>query len=406
MKTTIEGVDFDELGLYLSWNLESNELERLETKDVCPLRISKRRKPEITTNGMKTRKSDRSRIEAEVMFKEALRIALMLIMKNHTYEFNGEIRRQARGGPIGLDLTGTVAKIYMKWWDGQLKGRLADIGILLKLYERYVDDIVIAMKAIAEGARYRDGEIWITEETREMDRVVPRDKRTFEFVRAVANTIHPSIQVKVDVPSDHEDQKLPALDLKVWIDEVAVGDSFKRKIIHEHYVKDIASKYVIEEQSAMPIHKKRQILTQMCLRVLLNNSQYLDMESKKRTVGFFLNRMQASGYKQQFRYQVLKSALKAYETISNDTTRTLYRGKEMNTPERRVEVRDKKRKWYKKGNSESVLFVQATKELGVGKECARSHLGKQHQHQSDREGRNESEENASKKQSIQGRRMQ
>ena len=225
-------------------------------------------------------------------------------------------------------------------------------------------------------------------------------------MRAVAKTIHPSIQVKVDVPSDHEDQKLPALDLKVWIDEVAVGDSFKRKIIHEHYVKDIASKYVIEEQSAMPIHKKRQILTQMCLRVLLNNSQYLDMESKKRTVGFFLNRMQASGYKQQFRYQVLKSALKAYETISNDTTRTLYRGKEMNTPERRVEVRDKKRKWYKKGNSESVLFVQATKELGVGKECARSHLGKQHQHQSDREGRNESEENASKKQSIQGRRMQ
>ena len=58
------------------------------------------------------------------MIREALRIALMMILKNHTYEFNYEIRTQQKGGPIGVDLTGIVAKIYMKWWDRQLDGRL------------------------------------------------------------------------------------------------------------------------------------------------------------------------------------------------------------------------------------------------------------------------------------------
>ena len=105
----------------------------------------------------------------------------------------------------------------------------------------------------------------------------------------------------------------------------------------------------------------------MCLRVLLNSSEYLDEEAKKESIEFFLKRMQASGYKQLFRYEILKSAIQAYDTIKGDTTRTLYRSKAMNTPARRAQGRDKKRKWYKTGNSESVLFVQATKNSELAK---------------------------------------
>ena len=73
-----------------------------------------------------------------------------------------------------------------------------------------------------------------------------------------------------------------------------------------------------------------------------------------------MRRMQASGYDKKFRYEILKSAINAYEKMKNDPTRPMYRNKEMNTPKRRSEVRKKKKTWFRKGGQETVLFVQAT----------------------------------------------
>ena len=185
-------------------------------------------------------------------------------------------------------------------------------------------------------------------------------RTTFDFIKDVGNSIDPSIQLEVDVPSNHEDGKMPILDLKVWMREVETEEGLKRKILHEHYVKDIANKHVIERDSAMSLQNKRRILTQMCLRVLLNNSKYLSLEESRERVNFFMRRMQASGYDKRFRYEVLKSAVNAYEKMNNDMNRPLYRGKESNTPLRRKVRKKEKQGWFKKGGCESVLFVQAT----------------------------------------------
>ena len=32
--------------------------------------------------------------------------------------------------------------------------------------------------------------------------------------------MHPSIQLEIDCPSNHEDGKVPILDLKVWIEDI------------------------------------------------------------------------------------------------------------------------------------------------------------------------------------------
>ena len=216
------------------------------------------------------------------------------------------------------------------------------------------------MDAVDEGARYRNGGLEVTEEAKKEDEGVPADRRTFDFVKEVGNSIDPNIQVEVDVPSNYEDEKLPILDLKVWTGEVETEDGMKRKIIHEHYVKEIANKHVIERNSAMSLQSKRRILTQMCLRVLLNNSKYLSHGEKKERVDFFMRRMQASGYEKKFRYEVLKSAINAYEKMDSDMDRPLYRGKEWNTAQRRKEKKKEKKAWFKKGGCESVLFVQAT----------------------------------------------
>ena len=260
-----------------------------------------------------------------------------------------------------MDLTGTVAKICIKWWDSQSIDKMNEVGYGMRLYKRYTDDINIGMVAVEEGARYKNGTKLITNESRMEDKGKAADRRTFEFVREVGNTIHPSIQVEVDFPSRNVDLKVPILSLKVWIGDVNVDGEKKKKIIHEHYVKDVANKFVIEEKSAMSYKDKRTILTQMCLQVLLNNSEYLAEERKRELVEFFIKRMQASGYGHKFRYEVLKSAINAYQKLKKESAhRPLYRGKELNTARGRAEKRRNRHRWFKRGGYESVLFVQAT----------------------------------------------
>ena len=209
-EVVVNGVDYEELGLYLALCMEGDELTRNGVGEVCPTRAHNARKPEITGSGMKAKKGDRfepwvrarrepSDEEKAVMFKTALRVGLEVVLKNHTYEFNRQIRRQTEGGPIGMDLTGTVAKIFMKWWDRELIQRMEQVGLNPNiLYERYVDDIDECMRMVEPGVRYENGQLISTDETRKEDEAVEADLRTFRVVQAIANSIHPSIQVEID----------------------------------------------------------------------------------------------------------------------------------------------------------------------------------------------------------------
>ena len=51
------------------------------------------------------------------------------------------VRKQAKGGAIGLELTGVLAQIFMVWWDREFTARVERLGIPLYMYKRYVDDI-------------------------------------------------------------------------------------------------------------------------------------------------------------------------------------------------------------------------------------------------------------------------
>ena len=79
----------------------------------------------------------------------------------------------------------------------------------------------------------------------------------------------------MDYPARHEDGKLPIFDLKVWVlmkrgqDEREEEDGLS-VVLHEFYIKDVASKCVINAWSALPWNSERTILTQEVLRILLN----------------------------------------------------------------------------------------------------------------------------------------
>ena len=354
--------------MYLSLHRDERFLCDKGILNYCPRRRSRYgAPPKITTSGINVNKEERFKAwikpreapgetEQRIMLTEALKIVLEVIMRNHIYNFNDIMRRQKEGGAIGMDITGELAKVFMTWWDKQMLQRLRELEIDPVLYKRYVDDINVAVDQVDEdSAMIRHG---INGQVN-----IENDKKTFNVIRRIGNEIHRSIELTDDVPSDHVDRKVPILDLKCWVEEVENEGGRRYMLLHEFYMKDVSSKAVIHREAALSLSSKRTILTQECLRILMNSHEMIGWEKISEHLTYFMARMQAAGYDKSFRFQVLKSALHAYRVKQEEERRggtPVYRPRDWRRNDRRKEREKKRRDWYKKGGKESVMFIAAT----------------------------------------------
>ena len=364
-------IDERELSLYLAINLKPEELEKREISQYCHKRRHKKGAPPKITgcaidNKIENRYSpwlepEKAQDErtTKKMISIALEIVIKFIMNNHIYKINGICKRQTKGGPIGLELTGDIAQIYMVWWDKELKKRLYESNIILLLYKRYVDDINMIINKMKAISNKRDEE---------------EDKNIMDKVRQIANSIHESIQIETDTPAQNKDKKMPILDIKAWTETRTDKDGNKTsKILHEFYHKEIGSKEVTNSKSAMNMNTKRNILIAEMLRVLLRCSPLLDWKVTAEHASTMNKRIQNAGYNKTFRKQVTKAALKKYKDITHkDETGECprYRNKTWQKTEREKKKQQQKTKWYKKGKQKykSVIFVPATPHSKLQKE--------------------------------------
>ena len=111
----------------------------------------------------------------------------------------------------------------MIWYDQQFTNKLKEEKIDVLMYRRYVDDINILIKKPDHA---------MTDSN--------KDKYIMNMVREIGNNIHPSIQLTTDVPSNYEDNKMPLLDIKVWLEK----HNNKYAIRHEFYSKPMTNKSV------------------------------------------------------------------------------------------------------------------------------------------------------------------
>ena len=253
-----ESVDVDELGLYLILTVDENELTMEGLRDYCPSRKSTLgRKPTITGQAFskaekkeniwhppKNNKPDDETVKK--MISKALEVGINTVMKTHVYKFAGETRTQKQGGAIGLELTGEIAGVFMSWWDKQMRKKIEEENIKTVIYKRYVDDINLIVE-VKKGTK--EDELW-------------------NKIKRVGDSIHGSIQLETDYPDKYPDQKVPILDIKVWVTE-------ESRIMHEFYSKPVSSKAVVDARSAMPLKNRRTVLTQNILRILYPIHQLL-----------------------------------------------------------------------------------------------------------------------------------
>ena len=258
-------------------------------------------------------------------------------MSLHDFHFNGTIYRQKEGGSIGLDLTGIIADVYMCHWDKEFIRRCELEMIIMYMYKRYKDDINVATDpSLAVG-------------------IAKDDKSVMRKLKEIADSIDPCLSVTTDCCSNHEDNKTPILDIKVWIDYVP-REGYR--ILHSHYTKEVASRQVMNESSSHGMRMKFNVMVNELDRIMRNHSPYLNWEdSIVPNLDYFIMRMVYSGYSKVFVHDALLKALQKYDLRMNryHEGQSYYDLSDLSS-------RKKGKDWYVVENKyESVMFVEATK---------------------------------------------
>ena len=130
----------------------------------------------------------------------------------------------------------------MKRHDRKYLETVAALGLETEDFKRYVDDETEVMASVDPGVRFDGERLRKIEELVEEDEAIEDDLRTMNLLKSISNTINDCIQYTVDCPSLNTDGRVPILDLGVSVED--------GKVVHDHYEKPCASKFVIPYRSA------------------------------------------------------------------------------------------------------------------------------------------------------------
>ena len=103
---------------------------------------------------------------------------------------------------------------------------------------------------------------------------------------------------------------MPILDTKQWIENIQGADVTKPQILHSHYSKPMANKYVTLKNSAMPYQNKMNILINDLVRMMRNISTQCKTVDRTKKIQEYLLRLQHSGYNEAERYKIFIKARK------------------------------------------------------------------------------------------------
>jgi hypothetical protein len=376
-----------EMGLHIASTHLQTEIDNYGLTDVCHTRRFKTgTRPGMTSKAITGSKTERmesnswippsrepTKEECRLMLSIIVSHAVREVMNNHVYQTGGVIRQQTSGGgAIGLRITGEVARIIMLVFDKLLRGKLSILGIIELIYARYVDDSNSMYRAIQPGFRYNCDRNRLVLETEkiEEDSLIEPDKRTFNVVQNVANSIWPEIQWTVDVPSNHHDGMMPMLDLKVGMHD--------GEVIYEFYAKSMNTPFCIPARSAHSWSIKRSTLVQEGVRRMLNTSSNVSTDRRRVIMEDWDKKLRFSGYGREFRQKVISRAINIYRHKLTEAERVggtpVHRPKEWKKAEREKARERNKCDWYKgKGEVENFapLIVNPTEGGNFKLELAR-----------------------------------
>ena len=318
-KIRIKGVDYKVLAEYLAKNMKKERIKTEKLENILP---KKAKKPKRNSRGKPKNKKPKNEIfwipskkklskeEKKNLFSIALEMLIVDCMEGHIYQFANKLRLQTEGGAIGLDLTGEVADTFMLMWDQLFMDRLRSLGIKLLFYSRFKDDVNLVIGALKRGTVVKHDALVVDDQLKELEAGHPIDKVTMRVLTQIANETHSMIKFTCDFPSNYANKSVPILDMKANLDPKS-----NSIMNYEFYEKPSKNQHVILASSSLSWPKKRTILTQEALRRMRNTAPHLGQEAQNSSLSDFMIKLKNSGYKKQFRKQIILSAKNAYRNM-------------------------------------------------------------------------------------------
>ena len=287
-----------------------------------------------------------------------MRKAVKAVFTTHTYQFGGRFIHQTSGGPIGLRATGAVARVVIGDWDLKLMRILQENGMETQVAARYVDDIRIMMRALKMGWRWTGKRLefredWLEEDSKEG---LTRTERTARVLNNIMNSIHTNLRFTMETPENFKDQKLPALDTQVWLED--------NKLIYSFYEKPMAAKTVIRRGSALGENIKVASLSQDLVRRMKNTSLVLPTSDRVKVVDAYTSKLMSSGYSRSQTKTIVVAGLKGFEKavkLHTEGSKKLHRSADEGAAMRNKKKLLEKSNWFKgKKNYEAEIQKMKT----------------------------------------------
>ena len=377
---TIEGLNYIEAARYVVMGYDLFEIRQMGLERVTPKRrYLKGTKPGVTGVGPLGKNSDDefqwvfpevepTDLEKRKLFAACLEIGIRKAFALHLYQFGGRIYKQTDGGPIGMRLAGSVARIVMAEWGERMLKIMKDNSITVWLAACYVDDVRFLTSVLERGVRWdhQERKYVKRDDWQEEDRIenLSDEQRTARELKKAMNSIFPNIQFTTEIPEDFPDRRLPTLDCSCWLEDnskVSGGDDWQEgdspwrrpRIMYSFFEKEMNSPFCILEKSALPDNTKISSLSQEVVRRMLHTSELVPQEERNQVVEKFVSKLKLSGYRDDQVREIVKAGLKGYE-------RKLGKAKNMGTSVHReakstVGLRFKKKlsaktNWFKSKN--------------------------------------------------------
>ena len=139
--------------------------------------------------------------------------------------------------------------LRLKDWGEQYTSTLREAGLVFTLFKIYVDDVRQVSTVLAEGTRFclKTGKMEFSkvaaeEDARERESGESEDARMARILLPAMNSINPDLRFTAEVCDDFEDNCLPTLDFKLWLE----GE--EQLINHTYFEKEMRSQLMIPEQ--------------------------------------------------------------------------------------------------------------------------------------------------------------
>ena len=199
----------------------------------------------------KTKDVPNNEITRRKLCSLVLQIAVLNIFQQHCYTFNGTTYKQLEGCPIGLKLTGIIARIIMDSWARKFISTLDNAGIELHLFIKYVDDVNLVVQRVTT----KTGSFWnrnMTSICQIQQTITDSDNNTtYKILLETANSIYKYLDFTIDTVENHPTSRVPMLDLQTWVETFQnLEGKLYSQVLYSYYEKPVTSSRVTQASSA------------------------------------------------------------------------------------------------------------------------------------------------------------